>query len=62
MPSEQGLEVDEAGFRQAMEEHRVASGAGKAFGAMGGEDVDIYRAVLEDLQSAGKIASAGRGL
>ena len=48
---EQGLEVDEAGFRQAMEDHRLASGAGKAFGAMGGEDVDIYRGVLTDLQS-----------
>jgi alanyl-tRNA synthetase len=48
---EQGLEVDEAGFRQAMEDHRLASGAGKAFGAMGGEDVDIYRGALTDLQS-----------
>jgi len=28
---EKGLDVDEAGFRQAMEEHRLRSGAGKAF-------------------------------
>ncbi|NMB54373.1 MAG: alanine--tRNA ligase [Leptolinea sp.] len=48
---EQGFEVDENGFRKAMEEHRLASGAGKVFGKMGGEDVDIYRDILEKLQS-----------
>ncbi len=58
---EQGLEVDEAGFRQAMEDHRVASGAGKAFGALGGEDVDIYRGVLSELHSQAKIPAQGIG-
>lgn len=48
---EQNLDVDEAGFREAMDEHRVASGAGKSFGPLGGEDADIYRVVLESLQS-----------
>ncbi len=38
---EQGLDVDETGFNKAMDEHRLASGAGKAFGAMGGEQVEI---------------------
>ena len=33
---EQGLDVDEGGFKQSMEEHKRASGAGKAFCAMGG--------------------------
>ncbi len=56
---EQNLEVDEAGFRQAMETHRVASGAGKAFGAMGGEDVEAFRGVLADLQRAGKLSEKG---
>lgn len=56
---EQGLKVDEEGFLAAMEEHRKASGAGKAFGPLGGEDVDIYRAVLEDLQNRGKIGPQG---
>lgn len=56
---EQGLLVDEEGFVAAMEEHRLASGAGKAFGALGGEDVDVYRAVLEDLQSRGKLDTQG---
>ncbi len=56
---EQGLEVDEKGFRAAMEEHRQASGAGKAFGAMGGEDVEIYRGVLADLHNAGLLPGQG---
>lgn len=56
---EQGMEVDESGFRAAMEEHRIASGAGKAFGALGGEDVDIYRAVVEELQSEGTWPTGG---
>jgi alanyl-tRNA synthetase len=56
---EQGLEVDETGFRQAMDEHRVASGAGKAFGAQGGENVDIFRGVLKNLVTAGKLPPEG---
>jgi alanyl-tRNA synthetase len=56
---EQNLEVDEAGFRQSMDKHRVASGAGEAFGAMGGEDVDIYRGLLQQLQSEKKLDRDG---
>ncbi len=56
---EQDLDVDEPGFRQAMEDHKVASGAGKAFGAMGGDDVEIYRAVFEDLNAKGKLGKDG---
>ncbi len=56
---EQGLKVDDAGFVKAMDEHRIASGAGKAFGPLGGEDVDVYRAVLEDLQERGELSSQG---
>ena len=40
---EQGLDVDLKGFADSMEEHRIASGAGKAMGVMGGEEVEIYR-------------------
>jgi alanyl-tRNA synthetase len=47
---EQGLDVDMKGFAKAMDEHKVASGAGKAMGLMGGEDVEIYRDILEELQ------------
>ena len=56
---EQEMDVDEAGFRAAMEEHRVASGAGGAFGSLGGEQVDIYRAIFEDLLSQGKLGADG---
>jgi alanyl-tRNA synthetase len=56
---DQGLDVDETGFRQAMEEHRVASGAGKAFGAMGGGDVEVYRSILKTLVAGGKLAPEG---
>ncbi len=56
---EQGMDVDEAGFRKAMDEHRLASGAGKAFGALGGEDVDIYRNIVNNLIRQGKLASSG---
>jgi alanyl-tRNA synthetase len=54
---EQGLDVDEAGFIKAMEEHRVASGAGEAFGELGGEQVDIYRALLSRLQEDNSLPS-----
>ncbi|HZW03180.1 MAG TPA: alanine--tRNA ligase, partial [Anaerolineaceae bacterium] len=56
---EQGLEVNDKEFLRAMEEHRVASGAGKAFGALGGDGVDLYRSVLEDLQKAGRVSPKG---
>ncbi len=46
---EHGLEVDEAGFINSMEEHRIASGAGEAFGELGGEQVNVYRALLSRL-------------
>ena len=56
---EQSLEVDEPAFRQAMEEHRLASGAGDVFGPLGGEDVDIYRQLLSELQEAGSLDPQG---
>ncbi|MCL4561330.1 MAG: alanine--tRNA ligase [Chloroflexi bacterium] len=56
---EQGLDVDESGFRLAMEDHRLVSGGGKAFGALGGEDADLYRGVLTRLQSRGRLGSEG---
>lgn len=56
---EQGMDVDEDGFRRAMEEHRLASGGGKAMGKLGGEDAELYTAILQDLQKAGKIGETG---
>ena len=56
---ERGLGVDEKGFNLALEAHRQASGAGKAMGAIGGEDVDIYRRLRERLQKEGKLSPEG---
>jgi alanyl-tRNA synthetase len=56
---EHNLEVDEAGFHRAMEKHRLASGAGEVFGPLGGEDVDVYRNLLNELQAAGELGQDG---
>ncbi|MEX2143039.1 MAG: alanine--tRNA ligase [Anaerolineales bacterium] len=56
---ERGLQVDEAGFRAAMEEHRAASGGGQAMGALGGEQATVYADVLKDLQKAKKLTKKG---
>ena len=56
---EYGVEVDEAGFKKAMDEHRIASGAGKAFGKMGGEDAEFFHELLDQLISDKKLGSEG---
>lgn len=56
---EQELDVDEAGFRAGMEEHRLASGGGKAMGALGGEDSEYFAGIFKELQSAGKLGEKG---
>jgi alanyl-tRNA synthetase len=56
---EQNLEVDEDGFRVAMDQHRLASGGGKAMGALGGEDADFFAGILSDLQISGKLPESG---
>ena len=56
---EQGLDVDEEGFRLAMDEHRLASGGGKAMGRMGGEDAEFFASLLKSLQKQGKLGEHG---
>jgi alanyl-tRNA synthetase len=56
---EKEYQVDEAGFRNAMEEHRIISGAGKALGKMGGEKADIYREIFQSLREQGKVDEEG---
>ena len=56
---EQEMDVDEVAFKDAMEKHRMASGAGDIFGPLGGEDVDIFRELLSGLQSQGKLGVDG---
>ncbi|MFZ3069909.1 MAG: alanine--tRNA ligase, partial [Anaerolineaceae bacterium] len=59
--SEEGLSVDEAGFYESMEVHRVASGAGKAFGEMGGKHVENYQKILQELVRQNKLGAQGTG-
>jgi alanyl-tRNA synthetase len=56
---ERGLLVDEKGFNQAIDAHRQASGAGKAMGVLGGEDVEVYRHLRDQLQKQGKLSPEG---
>jgi len=56
---ERGLDVDKAGFRAAMENHRLVSGGGQAMGELGGEQVEVYRELRKALQEAGKLGQGG---
>jgi len=56
---ERGLEVEQKGFYEAMEAHRINSGAGKEFGPMGGEKAEFYSQILENLKTAGKLSEKG---
>ena len=56
---EYGLEVDEMGFHEAMGEHRLASGGGKAIGEMEANNVNIYKKIFDDLLKQKKIKKDG---
>jgi alanyl-tRNA synthetase len=56
---EQNLDVDETGFRTAMDEHRIASGGGKAMGKMGGEDAEFFAGIFKELQRKGRLDEHG---
>ena len=56
---EQGLDVEEKSFHLAMEEHRLLSGGGKAIGKMGGEEVETFRLIINDLIRDGKLDAKG---
>ena len=56
---EQNLEVDETGFRASMEDHRLASGGGKAMGKLGGEDAEFYAGIVKELQRKGRLDDQG---
>ncbi len=56
---ENGFKVDEAGFKIAMDQHRVDSGAGKVFGIFDADDVEIYRSIFEDLQLRNLLPASG---
>jgi alanyl-tRNA synthetase len=56
---EQGLDIDEAGFTAAKNEHSKASGGGKAMGKLGGEDSEYFANIYKDLQSKKKLGANG---
>jgi len=56
---ERGLEVDQQGFYQAMQAHRMNSGAGKEFGPLGGDNAEFYNQILQDLSQKGEISESG---
>jgi alanyl-tRNA synthetase len=56
---EQGLKVDSVGFTQAMEAHRLASGAGQEFGEMSADDVEVYTKLTKKLQDSDKLDAGG---
>jgi len=55
---EHGFTTDEAGFYTAMEQHRLASGDGSGKDQTD-ENIDLYRQILEDLQSSKALGPAG---
>ena len=55
---EQDLDVDEAGFRMAMEEHRRKS-VSRHFRPMGGEDAEFFAGILRELQRKGRLDEHG---
>jgi len=56
---EEGFSVDEESYLEAMQQHRVESGAGKEFGPLGGEDAEQYAVIFEDLCDADSLNEQG---
>jgi alanyl-tRNA synthetase len=56
---EHKLFVDESGFHLAMDEHRIASGGGKAMGELGGEDAGMYNKLSQKLIKEGRLGISG---
>ncbi len=52
---EQGMQVDEQGFRQAMETHRLASSSDGGFGRDGDGAGPVYREILDNLRKSGSL-------
>ena len=57
--SESGLEVDEEGFFEAMEAHRLASGKGSAFAEMNNLDTELYQHEFARLVESGTLPASG---
>lgn len=55
---EQGLDVDEASFIDAREQHAIASGAGKSMGVINANDAEFFTQIANELISSGKLNGA----
>jgi alanyl-tRNA synthetase len=53
------MDVEEGGFRKALEKHRQVSGAGETMGPLGGEDVELYRNLFNDLKQQKELNEEG---
>jgi len=56
---ESNLDVEEEGFRKAMETHRIASSAGGTLDELADDDVEFYQQLLTDLQNEGQLSESG---
>ncbi len=56
---EQGMDIEQQSWEEAKEAHKLASGGGKPMGELGGEDADLFAALLRDLQAKNKLGPNG---
>ena len=56
---EQDITVDDESFHQAMEQHRLASGAGDVFGTHGEGNIELYKDLLAELTALGALDQQG---
>ncbi|TET97194.1 MAG: alanine--tRNA ligase [Anaerolineales bacterium] len=56
---ESNLDVEEEGFRKAMETHRIASSAGDTLGELADDGVEFYQQLLADLKEEGRLTKIG---
>jgi alanyl-tRNA synthetase len=57
--AEYGFEVDETGFRAALEEQRARARASQQFAVADTEDVEVYVRLLEELKATGRLGPDG---
>jgi alanyl-tRNA synthetase len=57
--AEQGFRVDEIGFKAALDEQRARGRAAQQFVLAGGEELEGYARLLEDLKARGRLGADG---
>jgi alanyl-tRNA synthetase len=56
---ESNLDVEEEGFREAMETHRIASSAGDTLSGLVDDDIEFYQQLLANLLEEGRLGENG---